>query len=342
GDEFVILLTGLTDDNYSTRLAERILDAVKPAFKIDKHEIQSSFSIGIALYPKDGRDIETLFKNADSAMYRAKKQGKNSYFVHDPQILSEAQSRLNLKSLLDKALDNENFVLNYQAKADIKTGEIQRLQVLLRMDDPERGLVLPEEFMPIAEESGLIVPIGDWVLQSVCRQIKSWKEEGVPVLPVSINLCREQLLQEKLTHKVESCLKSFNLPPEMFEFEFPESALLETSEYKNLMELHEFGAKLALDNFGVGTSSLKNLSRVPLCALNIDAELIQGFSDKINSSIINASIAIGKSLKIKTVAKGVETSAQKEWVAQSGCDWAQGYLIGNPEFAEKLKPILKE
>lgn len=343
GDEFVILLTGLTDDNYSTRLAERILAAVKPAFKIDKHEIHSSFSIGIALYPNDGKDAETLFKSADSAMYRAKKQGKNSYFLHDPKMLSEAQSRMGLKNLIARALENDNFLLNYQPKVDIKTGELQRLEVLLRMNDPETGEMLPAEFLPLAEESGLIVPIEDWVLQAVCKQLIAWRKEGVPLIPVAINLSQAQLLQEKLADKVASCLNKFDLQPDMFEFEIPEMALLQTSEhiYNNLMELHKFGVKLALDNFGVGLSSLKNLSRVPFSALNIDAKLIQGFSDGVNSSIISTIIAIGKSLKLKTVAKGIETIEQKEALMHAGCDWAQGYFVSKPLSAEKLKLFLQ-
>jgi diguanylate cyclase (GGDEF)-like protein/PAS domain S-box-containing protein len=344
GDEFVILLTGLTDDNYSTRLAERILAAVKPAFKIDKHEIHSSFSIGIALYPNDGEDAETLFKSADSAMYRAKKQGKNSYFVHDPKMLSEAQSRMGLKNLLARTLENDNFLLNYQPKVDIKTGELQRLEVLLRMNDLETGEVLPAEFLPLAEESGLMVPIGDWVLQAVCRQLIAWRKEGVPLIPVSINLGQTQLLQEKFAENVKSCLADFGLQPCMFEFEVSEKVLLQTSEpiYKNLMGLHELGSRLALDNFGMGLSSLKNLSRVPFSTLNIDAKLIQGFPEGINSSIINTIIAIGKSLKLKTVAKGIESIAEKEAMAHTECDWAQGYFVSKPLSAEKLKALLQD
>jgi diguanylate cyclase (GGDEF)-like protein/PAS domain S-box-containing protein len=344
GDEFVILLTGLTDDNYSTRLAERILAAVKPAFKIDKHEIYSSFSIGIALYPNDGKDAETLFKSADSAMYRAKKQGKNSYFIHDPKMLSQAQSRLDLKTLLARTLENDNFLLNYQPKVDIKTGEFQRLEVLLRMNDPEIGEVFPTEFLPLAEESGLIVPIGDWVLQAVCKQVIAWRKEGVPLIPVTINLSQAQLLQEKLAEKVKSCLADFDLQADMFEFEIPEMVLLQTSEqiYKNLMGLHALGSKLALDNFGIGLSSLNNLSSIPLSTINIDAKLIQGFSEGINSSIINTIIAIAKSLKLKTVAKGIESILQKEALVYTGCDWAQGYFISKPMSAEKLNPLLQD
>jgi len=190
----------------------------------------------------------------------------------------------------------------------------------------------------------LIVPIGDWVLQAVCKQITAWREEGMPLIPVTINLSQAQLRQEKLTDKVESYLKNFDLKSELFEFEIPEIALLETSdqEYKNLMELHEFGAKLALDNFGLGLSSLKNLSHVPLSTINIDSKLVQGFSDGINSSIINTIIAIGKSLKLKTVAKGVETIAQKEALEHTGCDWAQGYFVSKLLSAEKLKLLLQD
>jgi diguanylate cyclase (GGDEF)-like protein/PAS domain S-box-containing protein len=344
GDEFVILLTGLKDDNYSTRLAERIISALRPVFKIEKNEIYTSFSIGIALYPNDGKDAESLFKSADSAMYRAKEQGKNSYFLHDPKMLSMAQSRLDLKNLLARTLEKDNFQLDYQPKIDIKTGQYQRLEVFLRMNDPERGVVLPAEFLPFAEESGLIVSIGDWVMQSVCKQIQAWKQEGMSLMPVCINLSQAQLLQGKLTEKVESYLNDFGLEANSFEFEIPEMALLNTSEQanKNLMELHDFGAKLALDNFGLGLASLNNLARIPLSTLNIDPKLIQGFSTGINSTITNTIIGIGKNLKLKTVAKGIETIGQQQFVAHTGCDWAQGYFVSKPMPPEKLKPLLQK
>ena len=344
GDEFVILLTGLKDDTYSTRLAERIISALKPVFKIDKHEIRSSFSIGVAVYPTDGKDAETLFKSADSAMYQAKEQGKNSYYVHDPEMLSVAQRRSVLKTLLRRTLEDENFLLDYQPKVDIETGEYKRLEVFLRMNDPERGLVHPAEFLPLAEEDGLIVPIGDWVMQSVCEQIKAWRRERIPFVPISINLSEAQLLQGRLTEKIEGCINKFGLEPDLFEFEIPEEALLQTSAqaYKNLMGLHELGSKLALDNFGMGLSSLNNLSRVPLSTLNIAPQLIQEFSAEINATIINTVIGIGKSLKLKTVAKGIETIEQRRFLEHSGCDWVQGYLFGKPLSAEKLKPMLRK
>lgn len=342
GDEFVILLTGLKDDNYSTRLAERIISALKPVFKIDKHKINSSFSIGISLYPNDGKDVDTLFKCADAAMYRAKKQGKNSYFVHDPKMLSLAQSRLDLKTLMAQALENGNFQLDYQPKIDFKTGEIKRLEVLLRLNDSERGLILPAEFLSLAEESGLIVPVGDWVLQSVCEQIKVWRQEGISLIPVSINLSQTQLLQGKLTEKVESCLNDFSLEPEMFEFEISEMALQQSSTHKSLMDLHDLGSKLALDDFGMGLSSLKNLARIPLSTLNIDSKLIQDLSSEINASITNTIVGIGKSLGLKTVAKGVETIEQKKLLEHTGCDWAQGYFVSKPLSADKLKPVLRK
>ena len=342
GDEFVILLTGLKDDNYSTRLAERIISALKPVFKIDTHEIYSSFSIGIALYPNDGKDVETLFKCADTAMYRAKEQGKNSYFVHDPKMLSLAHNRLELKTLIGRTLENDDFQLDYQPKIDIKTGEYQRLEVFLRMKDPDRGLVLPAEFLPVAEDSGLIVSIGDWVMQSVCKQIQAWKQEGIPLVPVSINLSQTQLLQGKLAEKIESCLSNFSLEPNMFEFEIPEIALQQTPAHKNLMDLHDFGSKLALDNFGMGLSSLNNLARIPLNTLNIDPKLIRGLSAGINSTITNTIIGIGKSLNLKTVAKGVETIEQKKLLEHTECDWAQGYFVGKPLSPEKLKLLLQK
>jgi len=341
GDEFVILLTGLKDVSYSTRLADRIVAALKPVFKIGKHNVYSSFSIGIAVYPTDGKDVETLLKSADSAMYRAKEQGKNSYFLHDPKMLSMIQRRLDLKNLLCRTLEDGDFLLNYQPKVDLKDGKYQRLEVFLRMNDPESGMMFPAEFLPLAEESGLMVSIGDWVLQAICEQIKDWKREGMPVLPVSINLSGVQLAQEKLAEKIEGTINKWELEPGLFEFEIPEMSLLQTSKeaYKNLVELHEFGSKLSLDNFGL-TTSLNDLARFPLSTLNIDSNLVQGFSSGINATVANTIIGIGKNLKMKTVAKGVETNEQKEFLQNSGCDWAQGHLFGKPCAPDKVKSFL--
>jgi diguanylate cyclase (GGDEF)-like protein/PAS domain S-box-containing protein len=341
GDEFVILLTGLKDASYSTRLAERIILALKPVFKIDKHKVYSSFSIGIALYPTDGKDTETLFKSADSAMYQAKSQGKSSYFIHDSKMLSVSQNRLNLKTLLARTLESEEFLLNYQPKVDLKTGKYQRLEAFLRMNGSEGGMMFPGEFLPLAEEAGLMASIGDWVLQAVCEQMVAWRQEGIPLIPVSINLSQVQLLQEKLVENIASTINKLELKPGLFEFEIPELSLLQTSgqTYKNLMELHEFGSKLALDNFGL-ISSLHNLARVPLGTLNIDSKLVQGFSSKANATAITTIICIGKSLQMTTVAKGIETNEQKQFLQSSGCDWAQGYLLGKPCSPAELKPFL--
>lgn len=342
GDEFVILSPGLKDENYSIRLAERIIQALKTVFKIDEHEIYTSFSIGIAIYPTDGENAEALFESADSAMYQAKKQGKNSYFIHDPKVLSVAQTRSNLKSLLARAIEENTFLLNYQPRVDLQTGKCQSIEVFLRMNDPEKGMLLPGEFLPVAEESGLVVPIGDWVMQAVCQQLKAWREEGLTLMPVSINLSRVQLLQDSLVGNVVKTINKFELEPDLFEFEVSESTLLKSSDkiQESLMGLHRIGSRLTLDNFGM-VSSLNTLSHVPFDTINIDSRLVQNSTSGNNAIIAKTIISIAENMQMKSVGIGVETYEQKEFLLDCGCDWAQGYLFGKPCSPDSLLAIMK-
>ncbi len=343
GDEFVILLTGLKDENYSTMLAERVIEILKPSFKIDEHEIYSSFSIGIAIYPNDGKDSETLFKNADSAMYQAKEQGKNTYYMHDPKMLSVAQRRFDFKYHLYKALEEDAFHLNYQPKVDPNTGVCQGLEALLRWNHPQKGLILPAEFLPFAEENGLMVPIGEWVFENIHKQLLLWREEGMSPLPLAINVSESQLMSPKFSKDLEKFMGKSGLVPGFIEVEIPENILLKTTteQRKSIMEINEIGAKISLDNFGLGLSSLNNLASLPLNTLNIDPCLINGLFTGAYESIANTIITMGKSLNMKTVAKGVETEKQKVFLGAHHCDAIQGHLVGSPCPPDELKKFLR-
>jgi diguanylate cyclase (GGDEF)-like protein len=343
GDEFVVLLSGLKDENYSTVLAERIIETLKPSFQIDDHEIYSSFSIGIAVYPNDGNDVETLYKNADAAMYRAKAQGKNTFFLHDPEMFSTAQIRFDLKNDLHKALEEDAFVLNYQPRVDSKTGVCNSLEVLLRWNHPEKGLIMPGDFIPFAEEKGLMLPIGDWVFENIQKQIAAWKKEGLSSLPLAINLSNSQLMNPKFSKALDNFISKSGLISGFVEVEISETNLVKTSteQKKQLNEIREMGAKIALDNFSMGLSSLNTLATLPLNSLNIDRGLVNGLFTGPNNTITNAIINVGKSLNLTTTAQGVETAGQKDFLCENDCDGVQGNFIGKPLPAENLNSILK-
>jgi diguanylate cyclase (GGDEF)-like protein/PAS domain S-box-containing protein len=342
GDEFVVLLSGLKDGNYSTALAERIIETLKPDFKIDEHRIYSSFSIGIAVYPNDGHDVETLYKNADAAMYRAKAQGKNTFFLHDPEMLSTAQTRFDLKNDLHKALEEDDFILNYQPRVDSKTGVCSSLEVLLRWNHPEKGIIMPEDFIPFAEEKGLMLPIGDWVFENIQKQITLWKQEGLSPLPLAINLSNSQLMNPKFSQALDKFISKSGLLPEFFEVEIPETNLVKTAteQKKQLNEISEMGAKITLDNFSMGLSSLNTLATLPLNSLNIDRGLVNGLFTGPNNTITNTIITVGKSLDLTTTAQGVETTVQKELLCKLGCDVIQGNILEKPLPSENLASIL--
>ncbi len=343
GDEFVVLLSGLKDGNYSTVLAERIIETLKPAFKIDEHEIYSSFSIGIAVYPNDGNDVETLYKNADAAMYRAKEQGKNTYYMHDPEMLSVVRKRFDLKNDLHRALEDDAFILNYQPRVDSKTGVCNSLEVLLRWNHPEKGLIMPGDFIPFAEEKGLMLPIGDWVFENILKQIAAWKKEGLSSLPLAINLSNSQLMNPKFSQALDKFISKSALLPGFVEVEISETNLVKTSteQKKQLNEISEMGAKIALDNFSMGLSSLNTLATLPLNSLNIDRGLVGGLFTGPNNTITNAIINVGKSLNLTTTAQGVETEGQKFFLCEHNCDAIQGNFIGKPLPAANLNSILK-
>jgi len=344
GDEFVVLLSGLKDSRYSTVLAERIIESLKPAFQIEKHEINSSFSIGIAVYPNDGNDVETLYKNADAAMYRAKQQGKNTYYTHDPEMLSVAQKRFDLKNDLQSALEDDAFILNYQPKVDSRSGVYVGLEVLLRWNHPERGLILPDDFIPFAEEKGMMLPIGDWVFDNVQKQIGIWRKEGQAPLPLAINISKSQLMDPKFSQTLDNFISQSGLPSGFVEVEIPEIDLMKTSaEHKNLLnEVNAIGAKIILDNFSMGLSSLTTLATLPLSGLNIDRGLVKELFAGVNTTVVKTIIAVGKSLDLTTTAQAVETAKQKELLCNLGCNVIQGNLIEKPLPSEHLPLILKK
>ena len=343
GDEFIILIPGLTDTDHTARLAEKILDAVTPVMKIGDNELYIGCSIGISIFPDDGMEIKTLLKNSDLAMYRAKEKGRNTFQLYTPAMNFKAMERLAVEKNLRKALDREEFELHYQPKINLKSGEIVGMEALIRWDSPELGMVMPHQFIPIAEETRLIIQMGHWVLLTACRQSQTWREAGLPQIPISVNLSVVQFTHPNLVSEISRVLKQTKFPPRFLELEITESVLMQdtTLAVSILNKLSERGIKISIDDFGTGFSSLNYLKNLPLDYLKIDQTFIKDFNLQTNSAITKAIVTLAQSLNMKTIAEGVETSEQRKFLAELNCDEAQGYLFSKPISSEEMEKLLQ-
>lgn len=340
GDEFALLLPEIAQVENAVKVARKILQAIKEPVHMDIHELYITASIGIALYPNDGGDAETLLKNADTAMYRAKEKGKNNYQLYTPAMNAKAFERLALENGLRRALERKEFVVYYQPKVDISTGKVIGMEALVRWQAPNRGLVPPGEFIPLAEDTGLIVPIGEWVLKTACAQNKAWQNAGYPPLRVAVNLSARQFQLQNLVEMVSRVLAETGLDPSWLELEITESVAMQNAEYtvKMLYELKEMGIQLAIDDFGTGYSSLSYLKRFPINKLKIDKSFVNEINtDEDNKAIASTVIVLGKSLKLGVVAEGVETEEQYDFLKKHQCNEMQGYLFGKPVPPKSLK-----
>ena len=343
GDEFIILIPGLTDTDHTARLAEKILDAVTPVMKIGDNELYIGCSIGISIFPDDGMEIKTLLKNSDLAMYRAKEKGRNTFQLYTPAMNFKAMERLAVEKNLRKALDREEFELHYQPKINLKSGQIAGMEALIRWDSPELGLVMPHQFIPIAEETRLIIQMGHWVLVTACRQAKIWQEAGLPQMPISVNLSVVQFTHPNLVSEISRVLKQTKFSPHHLELEITESVLMQDSTLavSILNKLSERGIKISIDDFGTGFSSLNYLKNLPLDYLKIDQTFIKDFSLQTNSAITKAIVTLAQSLNMKTIAEGVETEEQRKFLTELNCDEAQGYLFSKPLSKDKMEELLR-
>ena len=344
GDEFSALLTDIKRAEDTAKIAERILSALSEPFEINSQEIFVGASIGITLYPQGGKDVSTLFKTADIAMYQAKNQGRNTFRFYQESIDDTTFERLSMESALRKALGNHEFRLYYQPQLDIRTGKIVGVEALIRWEHPKKGFVLPSDFIPLAEETGFIVPLGEWVLRTACAQNKLWQDAGLPPIRMAVNLSSRQFRQEDLVEIVSSALEDCNLSPNYLELELTEGSVMENAE-KNISMLHrlkQMGVRLSIDDFGTGYSSLAYLKRFPIDTLKIDRSFVQDLSENSDdAAIVIAIMAMARSLNIKVIAEGLETDAQLQFLDQLGCKEMQGYLISPPvpehQFVEFLK-----
>ena len=345
GDEFVVLIEEPPRPVNAGVVAQKILAAMGTPFLVQAQEFHITASIGISSYPGDGADMLTLMKNADIAMYRAKEQGKNNAQFYSAQINDHSIERLTLESSLRRALERNEFLLHYQPKLDIGSGRITGVEALLRWQQPAQGLIPPAQFIRLAEETGLIVPIGEWVLRTACAQNKAWQQQGLAPVRVAVNLSPRQFAQANLLEAVARVLKQTGLDPAFLELEITESVVMSNPEQAVILlrRLKAFGIHLAIDDFGTGYSSLNYLKRFPLDTLKIDRTFIRDLpGDSDDAAITQAILAMAHSLRLNVVAEGVETAEQMRFLRDSHCDEIQGYYFSRPQLAEDIAPLLRD
>jgi len=345
GDEFTVLLPEVTQEKDVIMVAERILAALLPPFIISEHELYISASIGISRYPLDGEDAEALLKNADTAMYRAKEQGRNNYQFYSPAMNIKASERLALGNGLRRALERDELRLYFQPQISASTGEIVGVEALIRWQHPEWGLVSPAQFIPLAEETGLIVPIGEWVLRVACQHARSWQREGLAPLRVAVNVSYRQFDQNGLEETVMRVLHETGLDARCLELELTESDLMHNKEsvISTLRFLRNQGVGITIDDFGSGYSSFKYLKYFPIDTLKIDQSLIRDVgSEPDDAAIVTAIIAMAHILRLKVVGEGVETLDQYTFLHDHGCDVIQGYYFSHPVPPEALRELLQK
>ncbi len=333
GDEFVVVLPEVTSLSDITTLAHKMLQALSIPFELEGHEISCTASIGIAIAPVDGENVDALLKNADMAMYAAKERGRNTYQFYSAEMNQKAMERLKLETDLRRALQQDELFLLYQPQVDLKLCQVTGTEALVRWRHPDRGVVSPGEFIPFAEETGLILPIGEWVLRTACRQAKAWQEAGQPLLRIAVNLSGCQFKQANFLDIVGGILAETGLDPHCLELELTESILMADVEgtVSSLGALKAMGIHLAIDDFGTGYSSLSYLKHFPIDRIKIAQSFVQDVtSDPDSAAIVEAIIAMAHSLGLKLIAEGVETGEQLNFLQERGCHAMQGYYFGVP------------
>ena len=345
GDEFTILLPQVSCVDEVVQVAKRILQAFEKLFEIEEHELYVSASLGIALFNEDSPDVETLIQHADAALYHAKDSGRNHYLFYSTSLSTQTPEVLTLEKSLRYVLERDELVVYYQPRVNTTTGKIIGMEALLRWQHPEMGLVSPNVFIPLAEESGLIVPIGEWVLQKACKQNKAWQDAGLPPLTISVNLSLKQFRQPKLVETIVKILQQTRLDPRFLELEITETTAIENLKYTKtvLHELDKMGVYLSIDDFGTGHSSLSRLQMLPLHNLKIDKSFIQELTtDSKVAHIVTAIVALGQSLGLRLTAEGVEKKEELDFLKSINCDDVQGFLFYRPLSAQKATEILQQ
>jgi diguanylate cyclase (GGDEF)-like protein len=337
GDEFLIILNSVRDVADVAVAAERMIEAMSANFLVEGHSLNVGCSIGVSMFPEHGRDGESLIRNADAAMYSAKEGGRGRVRFFTEQMNAQAEERLTIGEHLRVALEKQEFYLVYQPQMEIETGRITGLEALIRWRHPKLGLVPPERFIPIAENNGLILPIGEWVLRTACTQARKWQDDGLPAVPVAVNVSAVQFRQESFVALIRRVLQETGLAPQYLELELTETLLLANGDatFSVLQELEEMGLNLAIDDFGTGYSSLSYLKRIPVGKLKIDRSFVRDIpTDCDDRAITSAILSMAKSLHLRVLAEGVENEAQMAFLREHQCDEIQGYYFSKPLSAD--------
>ena len=345
GDEFVIVLPERTDAGLTTGIVRRIMDAIVQPMTIEGHEFFISCSVGVAVYPADGDTPEALIKHADIAMYRAKELGRNNFQFYTSEMNERALERLRLEGDLRLALERNEFLLYYQPQVDLNTREIVGVEALIRWQHPELGMVPPVRFISLAEETGLIVPIGNWVIAEACRQTRLWLDAGFGPLRTAVNLSARQFAQEDLAQSIAAALERTGLPSASLEIELTESLVMADVDHAIgiLREMKTLGVQLSIDDFGTGYSSLSYLKRFPIDVLKIDRSFVNDITiDPDDAAIVSSIISLAHSLRLQVIAEGVETAEQLSYLRQHGCDHMQGYFFSRPLTADAMTQMLRD
>lgn len=345
GDEFALLLPQINGTEDAVTATQKIFEALESPFYFEGHELHITPSIGIALYPNDGENAQTLIKNAETAMHRAKAQGRNNYQFNTSTMNAKALERLVLESGLRRALERQELVIYYQPQVKINTKQIIGTEALVRWQHPDLGLISPAKFIPLAEETGLIIPLGEWVLRTACAQNKAWQDAGFPPLRISVNLSARQFQQQNLVETIDRILKETGLDPRYLELEITESIAMQNAEFtlRTLHTLKDMGIRISLDDFGTDYSSLSYLKHFPIHALKIDQSFVHEIStSSYNAMIINMMIVLAHNMKLHIIAEGVETEEQLNFLKQLQCDEMQGYLFSKPIPAEDIEVLFKQ
>jgi len=344
GDEFVVLLGCIRESSDAARVAQKVVEAIAIPFILDGNEVNIGASIGIGIYPDNGLDSPTLIKNADAAMYHAKEHGRNNYQFFSSVMNDKAFEQMALENDMRWALKREEFFLHYQPQIDALTGKIVGVEALIRWQHPKRGLVPPFNFIPLAEKSGLIVAIGEWVIKTACAQNVAWQKEGLAPILTAVNIAAQQFKQKDFRESVIQILDDTGLAPHLLELEITESAIMENAEsmLDTLHSLKEIGLHLSIDDFGTGYSSLSYLKHFPIDKLKIDRSFVMDITnDSKNNAIVETIIHLGHNLKLKVIAEGVETAEQLATLKELRCDEIQGYFFSRPLSAQDLITFAK-
>ncbi|WP_172825451.1 GGDEF and EAL domain-containing protein [Geobacter sp. DSM 9736] len=344
GDEFVIVASDIQQEQDVTHIGQKILDMLGEPLEIEGNELFTSASIGIALFPLDGQTVGKLLKNADTAMYAAKESGRNNYKFFSREMNRKAVERMEIETSLRRALDKEEFYLLYQPQVNVRTGSITGVEALLRWNHPERGLLLPDKFIPVAEDTGLIIQIGEWVIRTACRQLKEWHDQGLGPLRLALNISGKQFKESNFGKMLEGVIKEVGIKPQNVELELTESVLMANAAHtvKMLKRIKNTGVTLAIDDFGTGYCSLAYLKNFPIARLKIDKTFISEVTTtKSDALITEAIVALSRTLGLQVIAEGVENIEQMHFLASRDCHEMQGYLFSKPKLADEIDMLLR-